>query len=436
MTALGLKHYLPRSLYGRAALILLLPVVVLQLVVTVLFTQRHFEDVTRQMTDTTLREVRLALRVIEGAPDPDAALRAAAPELAMEAAVVPDAALDQPNVKAWDDFTGGVITRQLQRSLPQIERVVLGNDKTVTLGVRMPDRAIELRFDRYRLSANNPHQLFVYMVFFGIVVTIIALIYLRNQLRPIKRLASAAQAFGRGRVEPFSPAGATEVRAAGAAFLDMRQRIERQIETRTLMLSGVSHDLRTPLTRMRLALSMLDDDERAPLQQDVDEMQGMIDAFLDFAKGAQQGTAVPLDPIALTRAVVDDAQRAGLDVALNAVEGEGCVSLNAASMRRALGNLVQNGARYGSHVAVSVAIGDKSLRFRVEDDGPGIAEDDRERALRPFERLDAARNQDAGGGTGLGLAIASDIARAHGGVLRLGASQRMGGLQADIVIAR
>ena len=269
-------------------------------------------------------------------------------------------------------------------------------------------------------------------------MTLISFVYLRNQLRPIKRLARAAEAFGRGRHVPYSPAGAVEVRAAGNAFVDMRARIERQIEQRTLMLSGVSHDLRTPLTRMRLSLAMLEDDEAGPLLQDVDDMQRMLDEFLDFAKGAAEGEPEKLDPRALMENAVAEAQRAGRNVTLLPFEGDGrgTVRLRKIAFLRAVDNLISNAVRYGTRAEVSVLLTDKTLRIRVEDDGPGIPADRRTEAARPFSRLDPARNQNKGGGVGLGLAIATDIARAHGGVLRLGASDTLGGLRADIVIAR
>lgn len=422
-----LKHYLPRSLYGRAALIMLLPVVVLQLVVMVVFTQRHFEDVTLQMSDTVVRELKLALS--------DVPLETRE-VLQISIVDVEHDALNGPNVRPWYDFSGIVITRRLMERLPQIKVVDLSADKVVRLVAEVNDQAKEVRFDRRRVSAANPHQLFVNMAFFGLIFTLIAMIYLRNQLRPIKRLAIAAEGFGRGRHIAFSPAGATEVRAAGTAFVDMRNRIERQIETRTLMLSGVSHDLRTPLTRMRLALAMLDDAEREPLEQDVDEMQGMIDAFLDFTKGGQGAEPEAVDMTVWIKQVVADAGRAGRDVKLVHCEGEGTVMLRLVAMRRALDNLIGNAVRYGSSAEVSMVLTDKSLRLRVEDDGPGIPENRRVEAQRPFTRLDPSRNQDKGSSVGLGLAIATDIARAHGGVLRLGESERLGGLRADIVIAR
>jgi two-component system osmolarity sensor histidine kinase EnvZ len=227
-----------------------------------------------------------------------------------------------------------------------------------------------------------------------------------------------------------------EVRAAGHAFLDMRARIERQIEQRTLMLSGVSHDLRTPLTRLKLGLSMLDEEDAAPLLRDVDEMQRLLDTFLEFSRGAAAGEAEPTEPLALVRGIVEDAQRAGKPVRLGRLKGEGEVPLKALSIRRAVENLIDNAVRHGSRAVVSVALSDKALRIRVEDDGPGIAPERRAEALKPFARLDPARNQDKGGGVGLGLAIAKDVARAHGGALRLGKSETLGGLKADIVIGR
>jgi len=422
-----LKHYMPRSLYGRAAMILLLPVVVLQLVVTVVFMQRHFEGVTMQMSTTVAREVEL---VLSGVPETTLDV------LDIRVADVSRDVLAEPNTRLWYDFSGVIITRNLNKILPQIKVIDLYNDDIVRLVADVDGQAKEVIFDRSRISAAKPHQLFVNMMFYGFLFTLIALIYLRNQLRPIKRLATAAEAFGRGRNMPFSPAGATEVRSAGTAFVDMRNRIERQIETRTLMLSGVSHDLRTPLTRMRLALVMLDDDEREPLEQDVDEMQGMIDAFLEFSKGGQAMEPEAVVVQTWIEQVVADCARAGRDVSLVHSEGEGTVMLRLGGMRRALDNLIGNAVRYGSRAEVSMVLTDKFLRLRVEDDGPGIPENRRAEAQRPFTRLDPSRNQDKGGSVGLGLAISTDIARAHGGVLRLGESERLGGLRADIVIAR
>tara|TARA_R110002110_G_C13360361_1_gene709391 strand:- start:285 stop:1367 length:1083 start_codon:yes stop_codon:yes gene_type:complete len=343
------------------------------------------------------------------------------------------------NTYVWYDYSGRVLASRLASRLETYIAVDLSDGDLVDLYITSSKGPLRLRFDRRRISASNPHQLFVYTVFFSVVLSLIASMYLRNQLRPIKRLARAAEAFGRGRHEAYSPSGAVEIRAAGSAFLDMRARIERQMEQRTLMLSGVSHDLRTPLTRLRLGLSMIDDEEEAtPLLGDVDDMQRMLDEFLSFAKGAAEGEPERIDPYALMAQVVEEAQRGGRNVTLLPPQGKGTgtVKLRRTAIRRAVDNLISNGVRYGARAEVSVMLTDKTLRIRVEDDGPGIPEEQRTEAAKPFTRLDPARNQDKGSGVGLGLAIATDIARAHGGVLRLGESTRLGGLRADLVIAR
>ncbi|WP_136635610.1 ATP-binding protein [Pseudooceanicola onchidii] len=422
-----LKRYVPRGLYGRAALILVLPVVVVQLVASVVFIQRHFEGVTTQMTRTLTDELVLVAQA--GPEDRDRLADA------LNFTVVEGREPPVRDVRRWYDLSGVSVIRTLRNRVPDLRAVELPDDYVVRVHL-VGEPPLTMSFARSRVSASNPHQLFVNMAFFGGLMTLVSYLYLRNQLRPITRLAAAAEAFGKGQTVPYRPGGATEVRAAGQAFLAMRSRIERQIEQRTLMLSGVSHDLRTPLTRLKLGLSMLEDDEKEPLERDVTEMQRMIDEFLAFARGASSEQVAEVDPIELVTAIVEDAARGGAKVTLDEVDGEGTVNIRPGAMRRAVENLISNAVRYGSRAEVSVQMTDKSLRIRVSDDGPGIPADRREEAMRPFARLEPARNQNRGSGVGLGLAIATDIARTHGGVLRLGESRKLGGLQADIVLAR
>ena len=439
MLSRWIKNVMPRGLYGRAALILILPIVTIQLVVSIAFIQRHFEDVTRQMTENVVQDVALILDRVNRAPDL-AAAEAQAAEFAgpLSLAVTLPAPLAEGDSRVFYDLSGRVVIATLRGTFPTIGAIDLYDLKTVriTLGTEYGPMQVEL--PRRRVSASNPHQLLVLMLVTGLLMTTIAFIFLRNQIRPIRRLAVAAEAFGKGRVVAYRPTGATEVRAAGNAFLDMRARIERQIEQRTLLLSGVSHDLRTPLTRLKLGLSMLDPDEEVDaLRRDTAEMEGLLDSFLSFVRDeAQDEAPVTTDPVALLRTVVEDARRGGQNVSLHAVEGAGTAPLREIAVRRALANLIGNAVRYGTRAEVSVAISDRALRFSVEDDGPGIPKERREEAMRPFTRLDRARNQNLGTGVGLGLAITADIARGHGGTLRLTDSERLGGLRADLVLAR
>ncbi|MGR3503852.1 ATP-binding protein [Pseudaestuariivita sp.] len=440
MTFSWLKRYMPRTLFGRAALIVVLPVLTVQLVVSVVFVQRHFAGVTEQMVESIARELNLFAARIEAGADPGqgdlAALIAELgytvrpPGETLERDLGPD--------RVWYDLTGGIVMREMQAQVPSLQYVRLPTERDVIAVLETAQGPLHIEFDRRRVSASNPHQLLVNMIVFGVLFTIIAFLYLRGQLRPITRLAHAASAFGRGQRVPYKPSGAIEVREAGTAFLDMRARIERQIEQRTRMLSGVSHDLRTPLTRLKLGLSMQEHDpEIAAMARDVEDMEHLVDEFLSFARGdAASGEAEALDPAAFAAQVVADAQRGRTDVTLQDTSGAGQITARPIALRRALENLIGNAVRYGSKAEVSVEITDASVRFRVEDDGPGIPEHAREDAVRPFTRLDPARNQDRGSGAGLGLTIAADIARAHGGVLVLGDSARLGGLQADIVLAR
>lgn len=433
-----LKRFMPRGLYGRAAMILIVPIVTLQLVVSIAFLQRHFEDVTGQLTYGLGVELQLLRDELAEGGLAEAAGVAESLGIEMAEGAGPDWVGDEIVRRRWYDLSGRVVVDVLLLMVPEISWIDLAeDDKQVQLGLSVGGESVEMTLTRRRVSASNPHQLLVLMIFTGILMTTVAFLFLRNQVRPIRRLARAAEAFGKGRVLDYSPRGALEVRAAGRAFLDMRARIERQIEQRTMMLSGVSHDLRTPLTRMKLGLTML---EQGPdtdaLIRDVEEMEALLTAFLDFARSDALDDPEEVDVLALARQVAEDAGRMGGRVELVLPGAVPLSALRPGAVRRALSNLLTNALRYGSRARLSLTVMDRALRFTVEDDGPGIAPGDRDRAVRPFARLDEARNQNRGGGVGLGLAIANDVARSHGGNLRLSDSADLGGLRVDLVLAR
>jgi two-component system osmolarity sensor histidine kinase EnvZ len=428
-----IKQYMPKRLYWRAALILILPVVLIQLLVSFVFIQRHFEGVTEQLTRGLTQELGYFETLIRSG-DIEGAQKFA-DSVGISLSVNPDGAF-QPTRRFYD-LTGIVVIRELSR-VASLRGVDLPDNSIVVLRMAIPGyEELELTFARRRVSASNPHQLIVNMVFFGGIFTIIAFFYLRNQLRPITRLAAAAQAFGRGQNVAYSPSGAIEVRAAGDAFLNMRSRIERHIEQRTLILSGVSHDLRTPLTRLKLGLSMLDDREREPLEQDVEDMRTLLDEFLVYAKslGEDGSRNERVNAITFLDGLVQDYARMGQVVELQIETEETVVMMRENMVKRALENLLNNAFRYGDRVRICLDSNDAFMTFRVEDNGPGIPPDQRENAIKPFARLDPARNQNKGSSVGLGLPIANDIARAHGGHLILSDSDS-GGLRIDMRIAK
>ena len=432
-----LKRFMPRSLFGRATLILLVPVGTILLVMSIVFIQRLYENVTQQMTDGVANEIVFILKQASGANSIDEALVVAqeiAAPLGLQARLA-DGPVEDRNL--WSDLSGRNVAATLHARVSAVLAVdLVSQEGTALVALATEHGEMVLEVPRTRVSARNPHQFLVLIGVTSILMVLIALLYLRGQVRPIRRLAAAASAFGKGRVVPYRPAGAAEVREAGQAFLQMRDRIERQIEQRTLLLSGVSHDLRTPLTRLRLALSLSDNSETHDMVRDVDEMQQMLDAFLDFARSDSLGEPERLDPIPLIEDAVAKAQRAGGNVTVGTLAQTGLMTLRAPAFDRAIGNLIGNAMRYAHRAQVGLTISENTIRIFVEDDGPGIPPELREAALKPFTRLDQSRNQDAGSGVGLGLAIAGDIARQHGGYIELSDSVELGGLSAALVLPR
>ena len=432
MKLIRLKAYLPRSLYSRAALILFTPVLVIQLVFGFVFLSNHFERITRQMTVAVIDDLSFIFSEIpahgfEAVRDGPAArlgytlVRSEPPESSM---------------RRLYDISILYAEPILTEVFPVLAHDTVSEDGIAIFWIEQDNAPLEVRFPRSRISASNPHQLVLWTLLAGVLMYFIALIFLRNQLRPIRRLARAAEAFGRGQHIPFHPTGATEVRAAGLAFLDMRARIDRHIDQRTMMLSTVSHDLRTPLTRIRLGLEMIEDDTE-DLEHEVDEMQEMLDGFLNFARdGVEEPTLQTNLSEMITRIVKTHQRKGNAAISIGEIEASGMLPIRPMLFGRAIENLIVNALRYGAEAQVSLRVRERSLRIRIEDDGPGIPQASREHALRPFSRLDLARNQNKGGGVGLGLTIAADAARVHGGTLRLGDSQALGGLAVDIILPR
>ncbi|WP_425607309.1 ATP-binding protein [Roseibium sediminicola] len=428
---------MPKGLFTRTFLIIVTPIVILQSVLVFVFMERHYQLVSQRMSEAVVREIAAVVYVLENYPhDPEYshAEELASRALGMSITITPLEPLPQPAPKPFFD----VIDQELSKAISQkigkpfwIDTV--GRSRFVEIRIQLEDSILRIFTRRSQTYASNSHIFLVWMFSTSLVLVIIALLFLRNQIRPIIRLADAAEAFGKGRPEEhFRASGAREVRRASLAFIDMRRRIERQIEQRTTMLAGVSHDLRTILTRLRLQLTFLGGSpECEAMRKDVDEMSNMLEDYLAFASGDVDEDIQQTDMALLFEELEEEAEISGHDLKAQ-YEGPPDLELKRLSMKRCLSNLATNGCKYGNRVEVAGRLEKGWLVITVDDDGPGIPEDQREIAFQAFHRLDLARNMDESG-SGLGLAIARDIARGHGGDLYLEDSP-LGGLRARIRI--
>ena len=438
MSPLG--RIMPRGLFWRSILIVLIPLVLVQVAVVTIFFERHWDTVSRQLAMDVTGDVVTIMRMAEGVSDP--AARARINDIARQemqfAVVFEDGAVLPEEPRGRTSSTpDAMLHRQLERRLAVPYHLDSGlPDKKMAIRIQRPDGVLTLLTTTKRMRHSTTILVILWMVGTAIVVSGIAVLFLRNQIRPIRRLAAAAEALGKGRpVTDLKPSGAAEIRRAGAAFLEMQGRIQRQISQRTEMLAGVSHDLRTPLTRVRLQLALLagaHPESRAEIvesEQDLLLMEHMIDEYIAFARGQDGEAPVSTDLAEIIDDVASDAHREGSRIAL-AVERPLVVALRPNAMRRCLANLVENAVHHSARIEISAVRRDDVVSVAVEDDGPGIPEERREEVFKPFFRLDSARNPRTGG-AGLGLSIARDVARGHGGDIRMSGGA-LGGLRAEL----
>jgi len=429
----SLRAVLPKGLYARALLIIIVPMVVLQSVVAFVFMERHWNTVTRRLSAAVTQDIAALIDIYASYPqDAERATirRIAADRLGLSVDFLPVSEMPPPGPKPFFSLLDQALSQELSRQIRRPFWIdAVGRSNLVEIRVRLDDTVLRVFAPRNAAYASNSEIFIFWMVGTSLVLLTVAIIFLRNQIKPILRLADAAESFGKGRDVPgFKPRGAREVRRAALAFIEMKRRVERTMEQRTTMLAGVSHDLRTILTRFKLELALIGDSpEVDAMRKDVDEMSGMLEDYLAFARGDSGEIAQPTDMTLALEELRSDAERHG-HAATVAFHGLPVVTVKPASFKRCLGNLVSNAARHANTISITGHRDHRYLNVTVDDDGPGIPANKREEVFKPFLRLDDARNQDEGG-TGLGLAIARDIARSHGGDITLGDSP-MGGLRA------
>ena len=431
----SLKRFLPRGLFGRALIIIVAPIVLLQAIIAYVFFERDLDTTTRRLARDVAADIALLVALEdEHQGEQRLALRTLAErQLAYRIRFLPGENLPrfhgQP-VSTIDVALDDILEQRIGADRDfRTERI----DNDFEIQVDVHDGVLSVLVPRDRVTVSKPDLFILWMVGSALILMGIAIIFLKNQVRPIERLARAADSFGKGRAVPdFKPYGAAEVRRAAQAFITMRERIERHVSQRTEMLAGVSHDLKTPLTRLKLTLAMMPEDSDVnSMRTDIAEMEHMLDDYLAFARGEGGEDASLTDLGELVREVAMAAERAHKKAQIKiTVPDHVLVSVRRAGLRRVLANLIDNALKHGAKVAVGLRQDEHLVEIAVEDDGPGIPEPKREEAFRPFHRLDEGRNLQSGG-SGLGLAIARDIARAHGGEILLDQSV-MGGLKATV----
>ncbi len=437
----SIKKFLPNTLYGRSLLIVALPILLIQILMAYVFYDRHWSKMTDRLSFAVAGEIAIIAERFNdnyNADDFEAVARNVSQSLELLISYEEGATLDHKAVEARSSFRSSYVVRTLQRSMDnEVRRPYIINvpekKKWVEVVVALDGGLLHISMPERRLFSSSSYIFLLWMLGISLILMGVAVLFMRNQIRPIRRLAVAAERLGKGQEVPlsFKPEGAREVRQAARAFINMHDRIKRQMQQRTAMLAGVSHDLRTPLTRMKLQLEMLGDGQDIKdLKSDIHDMERMVDAYLDFARGEGQEQREVIDLTGLLERCADKARRQNAQVELDVVPVS--MSLKPLALERCIDNLIGNAVQYGKNIWISLHYAEDDVSLVIEDDGPGVAEDKYDEVFKPFFRLDSSRNV-AKGGVGLGLPIAQDIIHSHGGEISLGKSTH-GGLSVTIVL--
>ena len=426
------KDILPKGLYSRSLLIIIVPVVVLQGILTFVFLDRHWQLVTRKLSSAVASEIATFVDV--------------APSLGLNKIV-------ELSKQFYDAEVNYIPNQKLINNIPkpinlventlskELSKIMTDNfwvdahtyEKRVIVQIEKKEGIYEFTIPRRNVYATNSHIFLVWMVISSLLLVSVAVIFMRQQIKPIEKLSKAAQQFGLGKkMENFKPSGATEVRRAAEAYLKMQERIERFIEQRTLMLAGVSHDLRTPLTRLKLQLEMLSDDKtNIELLSDVNEMQKMLENYLDFAEDVTREKAIKTDLKQMIKEIINSESIENKVIEFNVKNDKPIFfECRAIAMKRCITNLLNNACSYGDDIRVALEKKKDVIDISIEDNGPGIDKTDYDKAIKPFIRLDSSRNQNIPG-SGLGLSISQDITSNHGGKLIMSRSN-LGGLKVQL----
>lgn len=439
-----IKKFLPQTLFLRSLLILIIPVFLIQIISTFVFFDRHWGKVTSRLSYAVAGELKTFIDFYDSGMSDEIkqkAINAYEQNLGIlvsfDEGEIMDKQASSPFNIGWAVMIETTLRKELDILIEKPYSIDIDfSEKWVEIRVQMSDGILNFALPQRRLFSSTTYIFLLWVFAASIIILIIAVLFMRNQIRPIRRLAVSAERFGKGRDVPyFKIEGAREVRQAGKAFLDMKTRIQRQISQRTDMLAGVSHDLRTPLTRLKLQVAMLGDSpDIYEMKKDIVDMERMIEGYLNFVRGEGHEKSTSTDIVGLLENVTMAIKRQGTDVSfVNERDKPFYMMIRPVALKRCLMNILSNASKFADFIWITLNINDdKSIEITVEDNGPGISAEDKENVFRPFYRVEDSRNPETGG-IGLGLPIAMDIIHAHGGEIMLGDS-RHGGLLVHIIL--
>lgn len=429
----------PKSLYSRFLLITIVPVLLIQLITTYIFYERHWSSLSRNMVASLTGEISTIVSVVEDLDDAESA------KFFLENAKYNALIVNLQKNQKLDTFKNRndsypELIQNIRSTINNPLAIFHEPDDSLRISIQTGEDVLNINFSEKRIANPSTYIFILWMLTSSLLLTIISVLFLRGQVRSILNLSHAAENFGKGGdLKDFKPSGAREIRAAGIAFIEMRERIKRLIDTRTQMLAGVSHDIKTPLTRMKLILSLLTDKSRKEqLETEVDDMTKMIEGYLSFAQlETQNQTVEAIQELNLNKFISDIIERYKAypnKIAVNVPENI-IIHLRPEYFKRALSNLIDNSIKYAKSLEVSAQLVEGNAIIHVDDDGPGIPENKLEQVFQPFYRLDESRNSETGG-VGLGLSIARDIVQKHGGDIQLSRSPSLHGLRATIILPK
>lgn len=433
------KQFLPRSLFYRSLLILTLPIILTLSISTYVFFDRHWERMAGRLAMGVAGEIAFITAYLENGVDEDSLNSLSVNSLThmqLNIKFVPDGVLKRIEKEYFwrGDLIRSLLREELKTRLDKPFKIIVDvEEKWIQVHIQLKDGLLIITSPERRLFSSSGYVFLIWMIGVSSILMVVAILFMRNQIRPIKKLAVAAERFGMGRDVPFfKPEGAREVRQAARAFIGMRDRMEKQIQQRTLMLAGVSHDLRTPLTRMKLQAEMIEDDEeREALKSDIGEMERMINAYLEFTKGEGDEKAERIDLEAMILHALSGYEKMGVETSVEFNLSNTELFLRPVAFERCLNNILSNAQKFADKIHVSVKGDEENVVIHIEDNGIGIDPHFYDDVFKPFYREEKSRNTKTGG-VGLGLPIAQDIILAHGGTISLARSQQLGGL--DVII--